>query len=70
MYGGTWAGTSIPAELRDFELMRGMRWSWAELQDTPLYVRRYCWDLLNARAQAEHDRIEAAKPKGDRGHAR
>jgi hypothetical protein len=26
--------------------MHEMSWSWPELQATPLYVRRYCWDLL------------------------
>lgn len=66
VYGGTWAGDSVPAELMDFELMRGMRWSWDDLQATPRYVRRYCWDLLQARLKAEHDHIEASKPKGER----
>lgn len=32
-----------------------MGWSWRELQDTPWYVRRYTWDLMVARRQAEHD---------------
>jgi hypothetical protein len=35
--------------------MRFMGWSWTELQGTPLYVRRYCWDLMNARLKAERD---------------
>lgn len=69
VYGGTWAGESVPAELRDYELMRAMKWSWTELQETPLYVRRYCWDLHQARLKAEQDRIEASRPRGERGHA-
>lgn len=69
VYGGTWAGDTVPPELVDFEIMRQMRWSWDDLQATPGYVRRYVWDLLQARNQAEHDRIEAAK-KGGGGGAR
>jgi hypothetical protein len=44
----------VPPELIDFELMRQMHWSWADLQSAPAYVRRYCWDFLNARATAEN----------------
>jgi hypothetical protein len=28
-------------------------WSWADLEATPPYVRRVCWDLLIARREAE-----------------
>jgi hypothetical protein len=41
--------------------MRRMHWSWDDLQATPMYVRRYCIDFLNAiaeREQAEHDRAQ------------
>lgn len=69
VYGGTWAGETVPAEIVDFELMRTMKWSWRDLETTPRYVRQYCWDLIQARNKAESDRIEAAKPRGDRGHA-
>lgn len=44
----------------DFELMLGMRWSWQELEATPAYVRRYCWDLLQARRTAEQEANERA----------
>lgn len=44
----------------------GMGWSWADLQDTPMYVRRYCWDLLQIKRKAERDAIEAANRRGDR----
>lgn len=42
--------------------MKRMHWSWDELQDTPMYVRRYCIDFLNALAeheQAENDRVKS-----------
>lgn len=44
----------------------GMGWSWTDLQNTPMYVRRYCWDLLQIKRKTEHDAIEAAKRRGDR----
>lgn len=50
VYRGTWAaGQPVPAEVADFELMLGMGWSWADLQSTPPYVRRYAADLLAIR---------------------
>lgn len=33
-----------------------MGWTWAELQDTPWYVRRFTWDLICARRRAENER--------------
>jgi hypothetical protein len=45
----------------DFELMREMGWSWEALQATPFYVRRYSWDMINLRWQAEADQVEEAK---------
>lgn len=54
VYDGTWSGnTPAPAELADFELMREMGWSWADLEDTPAYVRRYCADFMQMRRAAE-----------------
>jgi hypothetical protein len=53
VYDGTWGGGALPGEIVDFELMRGMNWSWDELQATPAYVQRYCWDLMQIRAEAE-----------------
>jgi hypothetical protein len=53
----------------DFDLMHEMKWSWEELQATPLYVRRYCWDMIQIRRQAEHDEIEEAKREAKQGHA-
>lgn len=55
IYEGTWGSGPPPPELVDFELMRYMRWSWRDLDETPEYVRRYCWDLMQARLSAERD---------------
>lgn len=35
--------------------MREFHWSWPDLEATPPYVKRYAWDLLNIRRQAEQD---------------
>lgn len=67
MYEGTWSSGPPPDELIDFEVMREMGWTWQELQDTPWYVRRYTWDLLAARRQAEHDANERASQEAKRG---
>ncbi|MEV5944450.1 hypothetical protein [Streptomyces sp. NPDC051994] len=53
IYEGTWASGPAPEEFVDFEVMREMGWSWQDLETTPIYVRRYVWDLLLARRQAE-----------------
>lgn len=63
MYEGTWSSGPVPEELVDFEVMREMGWSFSELQDTPWYVRRFTWDLLMARREAE----AAANEKASRG---
>ena len=44
--------------------MRRMHWSWDELQATPLYVRRYCYDFLNAVAEQEQREQERAQRTG------
>lgn len=41
-------------------MCREMGWTWQELQDTPLVVRREWWGLLEARRQAEADANEKA----------
>jgi hypothetical protein len=64
IYDGTWASGAPPEEFIDFLLMHpedGMGWSWTELEDTPQYVRRYCWDFLQARMKA---RQKAAEREG------
>jgi hypothetical protein len=53
VYEGTWSSGPPPDEVIDFEVMREMGWTWTELQDTPWYVRRFTWDLICARRQAE-----------------
>jgi hypothetical protein len=41
--------------------MRYMRWSWRELQETPEYVRRFCWDLMQSRQAAEAAAYEKSR---------
>lgn len=60
-YDGTWGSGDLPLEIIDFEVMREMRWSWQDLQDTPLYVRHYVADLMAIRREAENREIEKAK---------
>jgi hypothetical protein len=60
IYDGTWSSGPPPDEVVDFELMLAMGWTWQELQDTPWYVRRYTWDLMATRRQAEQDAQERA----------
>lgn len=48
--------------------MREMGWTWGELQATPAYVQRFCWDLSQIRHQAEARANEqAAKGTGGGG---
>ncbi|MFD0405622.1 hypothetical protein [Kitasatospora sp. NPDC127116] len=58
IYDGTWSSGPPPDEVVDFEVMREMGWSWQELQGAPWYVRRYTWDLLLIRRQAEQQAQE------------
>ena len=67
MYDGTWSSGPVPQELEDFEVMHEMHWTWAELQATPLYVRRFAWDFTLARRQAENDAAEKAQREAKRG---
>jgi hypothetical protein len=63
VYEGTWSSGPAPEELVDFEVMREMGWTWRDLQDTPFYVRRFTWDLILARRDAE----QAANEKASKG---
>jgi hypothetical protein len=67
VYEGTWSSGPVPAELEDFELMREMHWSWAELQAAPVYVRRFCWDFTLARRGAENAAAEREKGRAGGG---
>ncbi|MFI0914230.1 hypothetical protein [Streptomyces abikoensis] len=58
---GTWASEETPAEWADFILMRRMHWSWEQLQATPVYVRRYCLDILGM--LAEHEQRESERER-------
>lgn len=46
--------------------MRQMRWSWEQLQQTPLYVRRYCVDFLGMINEQEERQMERERRKADR----
>ncbi|MGW1071588.1 hypothetical protein [Streptomyces sp. NPDC002537] len=63
---GTWASGSPPPEWADFILMRRMRWTWGDLQQTPLYVRRYCLDFLGLISEQEERENERARREADR----
>lgn len=43
--------------------MKRMHWSWDELQATPLYVRRYCLDILNMLGEHEQQETRRAQAK-------
>jgi hypothetical protein len=36
--------------------MRYYSWSWADLEATPAYVRRVCWDFMLTRRAAQNSR--------------
>ncbi|MER6778501.1 MULTISPECIES: hypothetical protein [unclassified Streptomyces] len=46
--------------------MRRMHWSWEQLQATPLYVRRYCLDILGMVSEHERQQAEREQAKADR----
>lgn len=48
--------------------MLAFGWSFQDLMATSAYARRYCWDLLQARRQAEHDANQRASAEARRGH--
>jgi hypothetical protein len=56
----------MPLEVLHFELMREMGWSFAQLQETPAYVVRYCTDLMLIRRQAEADQAERQQREAQR----
>jgi hypothetical protein len=43
--------------------MREMGWSWPELEETPTYVRRFCWDISQIRREAEANRADRKGPQ-------
>jgi len=56
---GTWGGSKPPPkEFFDFTLMKNMRWSWEDLSNTPSYVQRYCWDIIQRQLEHEHDEAD------------
>jgi hypothetical protein len=43
--------------------MHRMRWSWDELQATPMYVRRYCLDTLGMLGAYEEQQAKKAEAR-------
>jgi len=45
-----------------------LAWSWREMQETPAYVQRFCWDLLmiKRRCMAERAERDAARNRSGR----
>jgi hypothetical protein len=39
-------------------------WSWRDLQETPAYVQRFAWDLLNIKRRCIAERQERASRQG------
>ena len=47
-----------------FELMREMRWTWADYEAAPIFVRQFCWDFIMRRRRI-HNRDYEASRRGD-----
>ncbi|WP_331246568.1 hypothetical protein [Streptomyces diastatochromogenes] len=43
-----------------------MRWTWDELQTTPVYVRRYTLDFLGLIAEQEQEQNDRAQREANR----
>jgi hypothetical protein len=63
IYDGTWSSGPPPDEVEDFELMHEFGWTWQELQATPHYVRRFTWDLLCLKRQAQAAQAKKAQAR-------
>lgn len=48
-------------EFVDFQVMREMRWTWEQLQATPIDVRAFCWDCIQMERQVAAERAEKTK---------
>lgn len=42
-------------------MMREMRWTWEQLQATPIDVRAFCWDCIQMERQVAAARAEKAE---------
>lgn len=43
-----------------------LAWSWREMEETPPYVRRFCWDLLNIKRRCMAEKSRPPGPGGGR----
>jgi hypothetical protein len=41
--------------------MKEMGWSWSDLEATPMYVRRFCADLMGIRRKCEADHMRRSQ---------
>lgn len=46
--------------------MRRMHWSWEQLQQTPIYVRRYCLDFLSMMSEHEEREMDRERRRAER----
>jgi hypothetical protein len=49
--------------------MHELRWSWRELEETPLYVRQFCWDFIMRRRRVQNEQREHAQREGGDGQS-
>jgi len=41
-----------------FELMQEMHWTWRDYEETPLFVRQFCWDFIMRRRRIQRGEYE------------
>lgn len=41
-----------------FELMQEMHWTWRDYEDTPVFVRQFCWDFIMRRRRVHRREAE------------
>lgn len=46
--------------------MKRMHWSWDQLRATPIYVRRYCLDILGMLGEHERQEMRREEAKAKR----
>lgn len=49
-----------------FELMREMRWTWEDYENTPVFVRQFCWDFIMRKRRVHNRQVEDAQ-RNDKG---
>lgn len=44
-----------------------LAWSWRDMEETPPYVQRFAWDLLNIKRRCMAEKAERASRQGGGG---